>query len=65
MFETIKMKIRQLTAFCKKGADQATTHRALYVYLAGTYYLGCVGMIEKDTVAQIVTAIYFSLAGRG
>lgn len=51
--------------FARRVIDAVTCHHALYGYLAATYYLGCTGLIPKEQVAEIATAIYFVLSARG
>ncbi|MDD9921750.1 MAG: hypothetical protein OXQ92_05650 [Boseongicola sp.] len=36
-------------------------HRVAYAGLALAYGAGCMGWIDKETVAQIVTALYVAL----
>ena len=65
MFETLKHIVRALTRWINRGVDLMTCHHCLYAYLGVVYYLGCVGIIGKDTVAELATAIYFALSARG
>lgn len=36
-------------------------HRASYAALAALYGAGCLGWVDKDTVAQMATALYVAL----
>ncbi len=65
MFESLKTALRRLIRSLEKAADRLTCHHALYAYLALAYGLGCAGVIGKDLVAELATAIYFTLSMRG
>lgn len=39
-------------------------HRMVYAGLAGAYGAGCFGLIDKDMVAQVVTALYVALVAQ-
>ena len=40
-------------------------HRVAYGGLAAAYGAGCFGVIDKDTVAQIVTGLYVAMVAQG
>ena len=65
MFEFLKTTCRRLRGILTDALDALTCHRACYAYVAMTYYCGVVHMLDKDTVSQIVMAIYLALAVRG
>lgn len=65
MFEFVKAAFQHLRATLEKGADLLTCHHALYAYLALIYGLGCAGVITKEFVAELATAVYFALSMRG
>ncbi|MEM9870723.1 MAG: hypothetical protein AAF822_05665 [Pseudomonadota bacterium] len=39
-------------------------HRAAYAGLAAIYGAGCLGLVDKDVVAQGATALYAFMAGQ-
>ncbi|MEM1429612.1 MAG: hypothetical protein AAGG09_09155 [Pseudomonadota bacterium] len=44
-----------------KLAKAIWSHRAAYAGLALAYGCGCAGLIDKEVVAQIVTALYAAM----
>lgn len=64
MFETIKEATRHMARGWDNTVAFATSHKALYGYLGLTCYLGCIGVMGKDQVAQISAALYFFLSAR-
>ncbi len=55
--ERIKTSVK---AVCKS----IWCHRVAYAGLAVAYGAGCMGWIDKDTVAQIVTGLYIALTAQ-
>ena len=45
----------------KRIAKTIWSHRASYAGLALAYGAGCAGWIDKETVAQVATAIYVAM----
>lgn len=45
----------------RKIAKSIWTHKMAYAGLAIAYGCGCAGWIDKDTVAQVVTALYAAM----
>ncbi|MEO1778227.1 MAG: hypothetical protein AAFU63_05495 [Pseudomonadota bacterium] len=39
-------------------------HRAAYAGLAVIYGAGCLGLVDKDVVAQVTTALYVALTAQ-
>lgn len=39
-------------------------HRTAYAGLAVIYGAGCAGLVDKDTVAQVATALYVALTAQ-
>lgn len=54
MMEQLKEKMKWVAA-------AMWSHRASYAGLALAYGAGCVGVIDKGTVAQVATAIYVAM----
>jgi|GEM_PF-3318673 len=48
----------------KKKVALIWKHRAGYAGLTIAYGAGCLGIIDKENVAQIVTAIYAAMAAQ-
>ena len=57
MFEQLKEKMKSIGA-------AVWSHRASYAGLALAYGAGCLGVIDKDAVAQIATAIYLAMVAQ-
>lgn len=45
----------------KKAGRAVWCHRAAYAALALAYGAGCVGILDKDTVALLATTIYCAM----
>ena len=39
-------------------------HRTAYAGLAAIYGAGCMGLVDKDVVAQVATALYMALTAQ-
>ena len=39
-------------------------HRTAYAGLAAIYGAGCMGLVDKDVVAQVATALYVALTAQ-
>ena len=57
LFETLKTSTTEL-------ARGLWCHRTAYAGLAIIYGAGCFGLVDKDTVAQVATAIYVALSAQ-
>lgn len=40
------------------------SHRAVYAGLAGAYGAGCLGVLDKEAVQQVVTGLYVVLVAQ-
>ncbi len=58
MFEQLNEKMKVI---CKG----MWCHRFAYAGLAAAYGAGCLGVIDKETVAQIVTGLYVAMVAQG
>ncbi len=59
--KTLTVAMRRMTA---KLAKAIWCHRMAYAGLAVAYGAGCAGLIDKDMVAQIATALYIALTAQ-
>ena len=48
----------------KALADTICCHRAAYAGLSAVYFAGCVGWVDKDTVAHVATGLYIALTAQ-
>jgi hypothetical protein len=55
----LKMKLTLRSLLCTIWC-----HRVTYAGLALAYGAGCLGVIEKETVAQIATALYCTMVAQ-
>lgn len=39
-------------------------HRAAYAGLSAVYFAGCMGWVDKDTVAHMATGLYIALTAQ-
>ncbi|MGV6850170.1 MAG: hypothetical protein ACWA5A_17490 [Marinibacterium sp.] len=65
MFEFLKTTLHRLLDVLADTVHRLTGHRACYAYVAMSYSGGVLHVLDKDTVSQLVIAIYFILAVRG
>lgn len=54
----------RLCKVVKKFACAVWTHRAVYAGLAAAYGAACGGLIDKEVLQQIVTALYVLLVAQ-
>jgi len=50
-----------MTERLKTIGNSLWSHRAVYAGLAAAYGAACLNLLDKDTVNQIVTALYVAL----
>ncbi len=56
--------IEQLAKVTEKLTKAIWCHRAAYAGLAAIYGAGCLGLVDKDTVAQVATALYVAITAQ-
>ncbi|MEL7260023.1 MAG: hypothetical protein AAGK69_01520 [Pseudomonadota bacterium] len=60
--------MKTLTDMLRHAAAKITAamwcHRAAYAGLAAIYGAGCLGLVDKDVVAQVTTALYVALTAQ-
>ncbi|MEL7117402.1 MAG: hypothetical protein AAGP08_17765, partial [Pseudomonadota bacterium] len=57
-------RIGKIAKAMKTMAAQVWRHRVSYAGLALAYGAGCVGVIDKEVVAQIAAAIYAAMVAQ-
>lgn len=56
--------LNQLKTIVKTHGCTLWCHRITYAGLALAYGAGCLGLIDKETVAQIATALYCTMVAQ-
>jgi len=56
--------IERLKTLMTKAAATLWCHRISYASLAAIYSAGCFGLVDKETVAQVATALYIALGAQ-
>ncbi|MEO0936546.1 MAG: hypothetical protein AAFY38_00155 [Pseudomonadota bacterium] len=56
--------IERLKTLMTKVAAAIWCHRVSYASLAAIYGAGCFGLVDKETVAQVATALYVAISAQ-
>jgi len=54
----------QLAKVTEKLTKAVWCHRTAYAGLAAIYGAGCLGVVDKDIVSQVATALYVALTAQ-